>query len=241
MRYILFDIDGTLTAGGDGGGAGSSAMNQAFKDLFATDNGFDNIQKAGKTDYIILKEGFKQHGIAYTPETEKTFRERYVYHLDRFVREDGKQSHRLPGAAEILDALRLIPEKAVFGLLTGNWSQGARIKLASVGLDHYFFPGNGDTPLGAFGEDAPTRPELVPVALQRYRERFGHHISADDTVLIGDTPRDVEAAMVNGIMAIAVTTGPFSADELRAAGADVVLDGIADTQAVLKLFLGDSH
>jgi len=46
MRYILFDIDGTLTADGDGGGAGSAALNFACRDLFGKENGFDAIKKA---------------------------------------------------------------------------------------------------------------------------------------------------------------------------------------------------
>jgi len=237
MRYILFDIDGTLTADGDGGGAGSAALNHACRDLFGKENGFDSIQKAGKTDLIILKEGFALHGVPYTPENAQAFRDRYLYYLARFVNEDGKRAHSLPGAAELLDALRERTDDVAFGLLTGNWSEGARVKLDSVGLAHYFFS-NGTRPLGAFGEDAPTRPDLVPVAWKRFRERYGRDAEPGDTAIVGDTPRDIEAAKANGAAAIGVTTGPYSRAQLEAAGADVVLDGIADTQAVLRVLLG---
>ncbi len=236
MRYILFDIDGTLTADGDGGGAGSAALNFACKDLFGKENGFDGIQKAGKTDLIILKEGFALHRVPYTPENAQAFRDRYLHYLARFVNEDGRRAHSLPGATELLDALRERSGEAAFGLLTGNWSDGARIKLSSVGLAHYFFS-NGTRPLGAFGEDAPTRPELVPVAWKRFRERFGSNAEPENTAVVGDTPRDIEAAKVNGAMAIGVTTGPYSRAQLEEAGADAVLDGISDAQAVLKVLL----
>ncbi len=235
MRYILFDIDGTLTADGDGGGAGSAALNFACRDLFGKENGFDAIKKAGKTDLIILKEGFALHGVPYTPENAKAFRDRYLHYLKQFVSAEGKRARRLPGAVEILEALRGRND-AAFGLLTGNWSDGARIKLGSVGLADYFFS-NGSQPMGAFGEDAPTRPELVPVAWQRFRERYRADIAPGDTVIVGDTPRDIEAAKLNGARAIGVTTGPYSRTELASAGADVILDGIADTQAVLAHLL----
>ena len=238
MRYILFDIDGTLTADGDGGGAGSAALNFACKDLFGKDNGFDTIQKAGKTDLIILKEGFALHGVPYTPEDAKTFRDRYLHYLAQFVNQEGRRARRLPGAIEILEALKDRKDAAAFGLLTGNWSDGARIKLGSVGLADYFFS-TGSRPLGAFGEDAPTRPGLVPVAWQRFREARGTDIAPQDTVIVGDTPRDIEAAKANGAAAVGVTTGPYSRAQLEQAGADLVLDGIADTQAVLRVLLGE--
>jgi phosphoglycolate phosphatase len=45
---------------------------------------------------------------------------------------------------------------------------------------------------------------------------------------VGDTPNDVRAAALAGADMVAVTTGPHRADELRAAGASVVLDTLED-------------
>jgi phosphoglycolate phosphatase-like HAD superfamily hydrolase len=42
--------------------------------------------------------------------------------------------------------------------------------------------------------------------------------------VIGDTPLDIEAAHAIGCRAIAVATGHYDVDALRAAGADTVLE-----------------
>ena len=49
--------------------------------------------------------------------------------------------------------------------------------------------------------------------------------------MIGDTPRDIEAAHVNRAACIAVATGPFEASELRDAGADLVVESLTDPRA----------
>jgi len=51
---------------------------------------------------------------------------------------------------------------------------------------------------------------------------------ADDAVMIGDTPWDVEAAKRAGVPTIAVMTGGFSEEELRDAGAVAVFESVAE-------------
>jgi phosphoglycolate phosphatase len=51
------------------------------------------------------------------------------------------------------------------------------------------------------------------------------------SMYVGDTPRDMEAARDAGATAVAVTTGPHDAAELRAAGADVVLSSLVEFPA----------
>ncbi|MGH3663120.1 MAG: HAD family hydrolase, partial [Micromonosporaceae bacterium] len=48
------------------------------------------------------------------------------------------------------------------------------------------------------------------------------------TMYVGDHLGDVRAAKVANVLAVAVATGPISAGELHAAGADVVLTGLTD-------------
>jgi phosphoglycolate phosphatase len=47
-------------------------------------------------------------------------------------------------------------------------------------------------------------------------------------VYVGDTPPDIDAARLAGAIAVGVPSGPFSAAELEAAGADVVLDSLTE-------------
>jgi HAD superfamily hydrolase (TIGR01549 family) len=62
-------------------------------------------------------------------------------------------------------------------------------------------------------------PDLVEAALEQAGTR--------DAVMVGDTPWDVKAATRAGIETICVRTGGFSEDELRSAGATVVVESVA--------------
>jgi phosphoglycolate phosphatase-like HAD superfamily hydrolase len=62
---------------------------------------------------------------------------------------------------------------------------------------------------------------------------------AGRAVVIGDTPRDIEAARLGGADILAVASGLHSADELRAAGAQRVCADLADTAQMLRYVLSD--
>jgi phosphoglycolate phosphatase len=226
MRYLLFDIDGTMTVGGSGEGAGAKALNRAFAELFGIDKAFDGVQKAGKTDPIIMREGFELNGVPFIPDSAMKLMRLYLEYLETYLKDPALRSTILPGVEALLTVLADMPDMEL-GVLTGNWRRGASLKLGSVGLEKYF---DG---LGAYGEDAATRPELMTVAWKRYYARHREDISAADTIIIGDTPGDVECALSNSARVLAVTTGPFSEEELIAAKATRVMPGLTDIDAVV--------
>jgi phosphoglycolate phosphatase len=118
-------------------------------------------------------------------------------------------------------------------LLTGNVRELAEVKIAGLGLDEYL-----DLDAGAYGTESEVRADLVPVARCNAAARYGGNYDGAATVLIGDTPLDVEAALAHGARAVAVATGNFPAADLAAAGADAVLADLADTPAVLAAVFG---
>jgi phosphoglycolate phosphatase-like HAD superfamily hydrolase len=59
-------------------------------------------------------------------------------------------------------------------------------------------------------------------------------------VVIGDTPRDVHAAHSIGAECIAVATGTYTLEQLRAAGADYVFADFSQPSA-LSALLSDSR
>jgi phosphoglycolate phosphatase-like HAD superfamily hydrolase len=127
----------------------------------------------------------------------------------------------------LLDALA--PRDDVrLALLTGNLEPGARIKLAYFDLWRYF-------PWGAFGEHAVDRTHLVPVALQRAHDAGIVPANPRDVLVVGDTPQDIACAHAAGAMGVGVATGPFTAAELRASGADEVFEDLGDTARFLSL------
>jgi HAD superfamily hydrolase (TIGR01509 family) len=71
------------------------------------------------------------------------------------------------------------------------------------------------------------QPDLVNAAL----EKAGG--SADDAVMVGDTPWDVDAAKSAGVGTLTVRTGGFGVDELREAGAVDVFESVAELRSKL--------
>ena len=84
-----------------------------------------------------------------------------------------------------------------------------------------------------FGSDSPPRPCLVEKALERARKLHG--FEGDQIFVIGDTPRDVEAAKPFNLYTIAVATGRYSTSELQKTGADFVLQNLKDVKQVMKI------
>ena len=90
----------------------------------------------------------------------------------------------------------------------------------------------------AFGDEAPTRPDLVGLALRRYEELMRHPAQPRCVVVIGDTPRDVECAHAHGCVAFAVATGDFTVEQLRATGAEHVVPDLFDPAPLLAILDG---
>ena len=211
------------------GGAGGRAMSLAFQEIFGVRDGLSGISMAGRTDAWILADALTAHNISSDPEKLVRFRDAYLRHLTIELDKPGARKGLMPGVRELLDVLHGRDDVYV-ALLTGNYEEGARIKLEYFDLWRYF-------PCGAFGDDAPQRDGLVSKALERIAASGGPSFSAADAVVIGDTPLDVACAAFCGARSIAVATGSHSVEELRAAGADVVMQDLSNTHEVVAAIL----
>ena len=226
MKLILFDIDGTLI---DSGGAGTRSLALAFKELFSIDNAFEGISMAGKTDIQIMKEGIAKHNLPSNNGILFAIINAYIKNL--IIEMNNDKRHIKPGIKETLKMLITGNSNYQVVLLTGNIEQGARIKLEPFDLNRYF-------PSGAFGSDDEDRNKLLPIAVKRFKSISGKEINFRDCIIIGDTPRDVYCAKPYGASCIAVATGPYSANSLIEAGADVVMEDLSDIDAFLKAIKG---
>ena len=225
MKLLLFDIDGTLMLSG---GAGRRAIDRAFFEIHGIRNAFDGVVPDGNTDPAIFREIFANHDLRVADDSP-AFREivqRYVEFLPAEVL-DSDQAHLMPGAAGLLNHLSKSDDVAL-GLLTGNFEVTARIKLDRFGLNEFFA-------FGAFGSDDGIRSRLVPVAVERAVAYLGRNIGLGrQVVVIGDTPQDVECALVHGATAIGVAASRYTVADLEAAGAHHALPTLEDIPAFME-------
>lgn len=221
-RIILWDIDHTLI---DTCGVGRELSAQAFRRT----TGVEMRRQAtvdGITEPVIFRGTAKLHGL----DTDRADFERFAEaladaHLSRSA-DLRARGHALPGAAVILDRLASVPG-VIQTVVSGNIRPVSEIKLSTFGLDRHIV-----WKIGAYGEDADERPDLVRIALRRASDHLGHDVSPTDAVLIGDTPADVGAALAAGVQLIAVASGRSTVTDLAEAGADRVVQDLTDTDLI---------
>lgn len=223
MRIVLFDVDGTLLWTD---GAGRRAVHRALKDVLGIEHPAAGFRFDGRTDPEIVRLLAAAAGRDHGTDVVAGVLEHYVGLLDDELKRPGHKTTVFPGVFELVEALEQ-REDCVVGLLTGNIAAGARLKLASGGLDIARFR------VGAFGSDHEVRAELPAIAQRRARE-LGLEASGKDIVIIGDTPADVTCGRAIGARAIGVATGSYTVPDLIGAGAFEAFPDLADTKAVVR-------
>jgi phosphoglycolate phosphatase len=219
---VLWDVDYTLL---NAAGLGNQLYETVFRDLFGRELTVI-APKAGRTDRAILLDTLTLAGVA----EPRAHVDDFLAALAREVAAvDGSAQayvRALPGAAAAIAAVAATGARQ--SVLTGNIRPLAELKLAAAGLGEHL-----DLNIGAYGDVHEVRAELVPVARQAAQATYGADFGGAATVLVGDTPLDVEAALATGARAVTVATGSFGAADLVAAGAHVVLPDLTDTPRVL--------
>jgi phosphoglycolate phosphatase-like HAD superfamily hydrolase len=167
IELILFDIDGTLLWPR---GAGRASSQVAMTEVFGTCGRIDSHDFGGKTDWFTLTEllrdeGFSADDVAKAIPAYEAAMER---HITRLI--GGFAVEACPGAHDLVAELRRrdIP----LGLVTGNVSTTAPIKLRAAGFDPAWFP------IGAYGSESVDRNHLPPLALKR-AAAFQHPIAPE--------------------------------------------------------------
>ena len=138
--------------------------------------------------------------------------------LSRFVEErrDDLCVDVLPGVVAVLEHLR--KRGAKIGVGTGNLERIGWAKLERCGLRAHF-------DFGGFSDDVEWRRDMIAGAVKKARDLAG---AAATICVVGDTPSDVQAARENALDVIAVATGIFPAEELRAAKPDLLVGSLEE-------------
>lgn len=230
---MLWDVDHTLI---NAGGVGIQVYEAAFRELYSLDIPSVRINMAGRTDRAIAIEMMTVAGLADPHGQVAEFQAVQARHAPTLAPEFAARGRVLPGVREVIAAIAAGPRpglQIVQSLLTGNVRELAEVKLGSLGLTDHL-----DLDAGAYGTESEIRADLVPVARANAARRYGADFSGQATVLVGDTPLDVEAALATGARAVGVGTGGYTAEELLAAGAHAALPDLSNTPQALTAILG---
>jgi phosphoglycolate phosphatase len=186
---------------------------------------------AGRTERAIIVDTLILNGVA-DPESRIDAFLPALGDAARRLRDRMREAgERLPGAQEAIAALAgTVTAQSV---VTGNARAIAMTKLEALDLAEHI-----DFEIGGYGEDGADRAVLVGLAIQRAERRYRVRFDPRRVVVIGDTPHDIKGAHDNGAVAVGVATGGSSAEELTAAGADVVLADLTKLDALRHVVTG---
>ena len=224
-KLILFDIDGTLLLSR---GIPRVSFLTVLKKHFPNISDKTYVKFSGMTDPQIIKQILHANGDNTKLSDQllkKLFMEFSIELAKNLTRENPPDL--LPGIVKLLDKLQSIPN-CYLGLVTGNIMAGARIKLLTAGLYHYF-------PLGAFGSDHENRNLLPPIAVERAQNYYNKLFKKSDTWIIGDSIYDIRCAQANNFKNIAVLTGFTPESAFKDENPDFILKNLEDTTKVLSI------
>jgi phosphoglycolate phosphatase len=212
---VLFDVDETLV---HTGGSGARSWKVAFDKLYGIPADIGQHTSAGETDPEVARATFK--GVLGRDPTDDELDQIYVEYLlnlseDILVSEGYRM---LPGADACL--AKLGEAGVLLGLVSGAMEGAARTKLIPANLNRFFL-------FGAYGSDSPDRAELTGIAIEK-AGRLHARLTPAQVFVVGDTPRDIDAARRAGAVSVGVATGHYSVTELSGAGADHVLGSLEE-------------
>ncbi len=219
---LLFDIDGTLMHGA------TREHREALRQAMLSVHGVEAVlgrSVAGRTDGEIARGALLAAGVSAERIDDRAdaVREACAAAYARLCPSD-LSSAVVPGVPALLEWLSE-RDGVQLGLLTGNFEAVARLKLARAGIGRFFPPRQG-----AFGSDGEDRAALPAIARRRAGSSGRPH-PREQTIVIGDTPRDIACARADMLRCVGVACGPYSVDELR--DADAAVADIEGLRAVL--------
>ncbi|MFN9718259.1 MAG: HAD family hydrolase [Planctomycetota bacterium] len=224
QHILFFDIDGTMLSTG---GAGQRAMELALSEDFGIKLPLREILMAGRTDRGITDEIFAAYGLEDTPTERTRFMHSYLERLPDCLKQ--LPGALLPGVRELLDRLQLRNDLHL-SLLTGNFLDGAWIKLRHFQIDHYF-------ETGGYGDHHPDRDDVARTALENARQYLNRDMQGSDACVIGDTPADIRCARAIQARAAAVATGMYSTSDLELHAPDHLFEDLSRTEDVIARLL----
>lgn len=229
IRILLWDIDGTLMTSTQPG-AYKKYFAPSLEKVFGSSGNLEGVTVSGMTDFQIAFEALQDAGFTVEQIREKIPAMLEVFPVEMRRILDGEQTHILLGGVKELLAATKADPRYINGLLTGNLTPAAKIKLEKVGLEDEF-----DFEISAFGELSHSRNDLPLDAIKKAQKKFGYQFAPSQFIIIGDTPNDIRCARNCGAKVISVATGRGQTMEnLAKFSPDLLFEDFSDTKKVLE-------
>ena len=217
----LFDIDGTLLRSRDR--VHFESVARGVKRVTGFEISLEGVAIHGSTDTRILREACARAGIPADILEPQIAAIRDAMCASVLERRHELDPILMPGVPEVLG--HLANRGALLGVATGNLETIGWIKIEAAGLREWFR-------FGGFSDHFPVRAELIRHAAEKANSLAG---SGAKICVVGDTPRDIEAARANHLPVIAVATGHYGFDALHEHKPEVCATSLADLMAATRV------
>lgn len=221
MRLVIFDLDGTLI---DSEALIVETVGEAFR---AVAEPVPDDAAIRAISGITARDALAILAPKADPMRVDVLLESYIKHYQS--RTATTREPMFSGALQALDRLQAAPQ-TILAVATGKGYQSAVTLLEHHGIVARF--NSIETPTHNRGKPDP---QMLETAM----EKAG--VDAKQTVMVGDTIHDMRMAKAGGVKAIGVAWGYHAIDDLKEAGADIVLDDFSELDAAIDDLLGVAH
>ena len=215
LPALLFDLDGTLVNSIELIVRSARHAFEGFPGRAPTDEEW----RAGIGRPLMTMIRHFAPDEAEALRVQARYRAYQLEHHDRLV-------HAYEGIVPLVVALAAAGHPMALVTSKADWL--ARRALQHVGLA-------GAIPV-VVGCDSCVQHKPHPEPVARALALLG--VGSGDALFVGDSPHDVEAGRAAGVLTVGVTWGAFTPAELRASGADVVVDDVEGLRAAIRARAG---
>ena len=220
---VIFDVDGVLLDL-------TPPEEDAFFHPFFALHGLTGLSRDWdnyriRNDLDIMAEVLDLHfGRPPTDADMDHLKQSYLSHLHTGLSQGALTTIEIPGARELLEALR--DDGLVIGIATANLVDAARLRLESAGLWDFV----AELPFGADGGGA--KAEILARAIA------ASGLPKHRIVYLGDNLNDVDAGLRNEVHFIGFAREPTRRDKLASAGAAMVSGDHDTSYQLISSMLG---
>lgn len=212
-RYVLFDLDGTLTDPGEGI---TNCVGYALRKFGVVPRSREELYP-----YIgppLVPSFEKYHGL-----THEQAQQALLYYRERFSTVGMFENKPYPGITKLLERLR--GDGYHLMVATSKPEEFTVQILDHFGLAQYFDFVGGNT----LQESRPTKADVI-----RYVMEQNPGITADNALMVGDRHHDVDGAAACGLRTVGVLYGYGDRAELEQAGAYAIAADLAQLESVIR-------